>query len=120
MILIHFQHERLSKIAATRKQKQSLEQGSMQVATPTRSSYDLSLAPLNRCVGSSSRCPSTLDENMLHQRVNNINRTQMEKAIMLKAGLDAKEELLDLLSTNEPLWVNSQGDDRLILHDRNY
>ncbi|XP_019440118.1 PREDICTED: homeobox-leucine zipper protein HDG11-like [Lupinus angustifolius] len=45
------------------------------------------------------------------------DKNTMPKAQMISAVIAAKEELVRLLSTNEPLWIKSPTDDRrLILH----
>ncbi|KAK7331293.1 hypothetical protein VNO77_25515 [Canavalia gladiata] len=48
------------------------------------------------------------------------NKAKMEKAIMLQAAVAAKEELLKLLCTNEPLWFKSSIDRRFVLHPESY
>ncbi|CAJ1962992.1 unnamed protein product [Sphenostylis stenocarpa] len=92
--------------------------------------------------GSSSRCP--LPESFLKlgtlrgARVNlggSISRsfenehtmpnpgrkiTQMEKAMMSHIAVAAKEELLKLLCTNEPIWVKSSNSQRYVLHLESY
>ena len=64
------------------------------------------------------KIPVVSDENVLVKPT--CRRTEMEKIMMLEVAIAAKEELLKLLSTNDPLWVKSHVDQRLVLHQKNY
>ncbi|KAG2395482.1 Homeobox-leucine zipper protein [Vigna angularis] len=46
--------------------------------------------------------------------------TQMEKTMMSQIAVAAKEELIKLLCTNEPIWVKSSNHQRFVLHQESY
>ncbi|KAK7412828.1 hypothetical protein VNO78_04486 [Psophocarpus tetragonolobus] len=70
---------------------------------------------LKQVTGSTSR--SFQDEDTMSTPMTLGSKiTQMEKAIMSKTAMAAKEELLKLLCTNEPLWVKSTINQRYVLH----
>lgn len=64
------------------------------------------------------KIPVVSDENILVKPT--CRRTEMEKTMMLEVAISAKEELLKLLRTNDPLWVKSHIDQRLVLHQKIY
>jgi len=46
--------------------------------------------------------------------------TQMEKTMMSKTAVAAKEELIRLMCTNEPIWVKSSNHQSFVLHLESY
>ncbi|XP_061339720.1 homeobox-leucine zipper protein HDG11-like [Gastrolobium bilobum] len=120
------QHEKVSIFLARFIQK-PISHPELQLAPPSAgSSYDLSLGStpklsvdgsfLNLGVGSTSL--SFSDEDMLPHETN--EREELEKALMFEIAISAKEELLKLLDTNEPIWVKSSTDRRYMLHPETY
>ena len=71
---------------------------------------------LNLTLGSSG---SSSGETSLPKPKN--RRAEIERALMYQAANDAKEELIILICTNEPLWVKSPTSSRrLVLHPLSY
>jgi len=46
--------------------------------------------------------------------------TQMERTMMQQIAVAAKEELIKLLCTKEPIWVRSSNDQRFVLNLQSY
>ncbi|KAK7332586.1 hypothetical protein VNO80_29339 [Phaseolus coccineus] len=72
--------------------------------------------------GSSSQGGSMSDSFQDEDIMSNPGRkiTQMEKIVMSQIAVAAKEELIKLLCTNEPIWVKSSNDQRFVLHLESY
>ncbi|XP_073225513.1 homeobox-leucine zipper protein HDG11-like [Cicer arietinum] len=121
--LLKEKYERLIKFVPIEKEKLSLE---LKKEPPTKTSplgdfLKLGVSEsgsLNLIVGSSSKSSLGSQENVLSKKPS--NGIEMETSRMLEVGIAAKDELLKLLRTNEPFWVKSQVDRRLVLHQQNY
>ncbi|XP_014517363.2 homeobox-leucine zipper protein HDG11-like [Vigna radiata var. radiata] len=92
-----------------------------------KSVLDLNMMNYTLMRGSSSRAPlipgsylrlnGSCEDTMLNRgrRI-----TQMEKTMMSQIAVTAKEELIKLLCTNEPIWVKSSDHQRFVLHLESY
>ncbi|KAL9320601.1 hypothetical protein ACSQ67_012440 [Phaseolus vulgaris] len=72
--------------------------------------------------GSSSQGGSMSGSFQDEDTMSNLGRkiTQVEKTMMSQTAVAAKEELVKLLCTNEPIWVKSSNDQRFVLHLESY
>ena len=125
---VAFQHEKVSSLLA-RYVENPLSEPELQLGPPSlANSYDGQLlGSLNSAVESTSlnlnltlgSSGSSSGETSLPKPKN--RRAEIERALMYQAANDAKEELIILICTNEPLWVKSPTSSRrLVLHPLSY
>lgn len=107
-----FQLERLPNALAKYMDKSVLDLNMMNYTLMRGSSSRAPLIP-----GSYLRLNGSCEDTMLNRgrRI-----TQMEKTMMSQIAVTAKEELIKLLCTNEPIWVKSSDHQRFVLHLESY
>ncbi|KAG4387731.1 hypothetical protein AAZX31_09G025600 [Glycine max] len=118
------QHEKLSKFLVQHMDKPILEQnldspirGSSSHGPLLGSSLRLRAGRSRMNLGASTSHDSFQDEeDTMSSQAGSKIITQMEKTMMAHIAVAAKDELLKLLRTNEPLWVKSSTDQRYVLH----
>ncbi|XP_027338253.1 homeobox-leucine zipper protein HDG11-like [Abrus precatorius] len=116
------ERENVSKLLAKYLENPMVEPELELATTGSSSSHDplLKLTVDGACmnVGGSTNV-SFPDEDIMFNPVE-CKISDMEKAMMLRAAMNAKEQLLKLLAANEPLWIKSSTDRRFVLHPENY
>ncbi|XP_047147495.1 homeobox-leucine zipper protein HDG11-like [Vigna umbellata] len=108
------EHERVSSALAKYMDKPVLDlnMGYSLMRGSSSSCVPLTPGSYLRLIGSFQR------EDTMFNLGNRI--TQMEKTMMSQIAVAAKEELIKLLCTNEPIWVKSSNHQRFVLHQESY
>lgn len=119
---------KVAKLLESCLEKQHMPQPELELDLALSLAHDPSVAiapnsaaenvPLN--LGLASASHSIPDEITMPKPSSKLDE-MIQNALMLRVALAAKEELVKLLRTNDPLWVQSEFDHRkLVLHPESY